>query len=213
VELTPEEQRVLGCLVEKQRTVPDTYPMTLNGLLTACNQQTNRWPVVAYDEATVSSALTTLREKGLTRVVHPSHGARQAKYRHVLDEVLRLDEDEIAVVAVLLLRGAQTVGELRGRTERMHTFDSVDDVERLLDRLAQRDEPLVHVLARQSGQKDPRWVHMLGPVDAGGSEPAPAAAARGGSRVEELAAEVADLRRLVAHLYTVLGEPPPTPEE
>jgi uncharacterized protein YceH (UPF0502 family) len=212
VELTPEEQRVLGCLVEKQRTVPDTYPMTLNGLLTACNQQTNRWPVVAYDEATVSSALTTLREKGLTRVVHPSHGARQAKYRHVLDEVLRLDDDETAVVAVLLLRGAQTVGELRGRTERMYPFDSVDEVERLLERLATRDERLVQLLGRQPGQKDPRWVHTLGPVESGG-EPASAVAPRPAPRSDELAAEVADLRRLVEHLYTVLGESPPTPGE
>src|SRR5690349_10906229 len=122
IELDPVEQRVLGSLLEKERTVPDTYPMTLNGLRTACNQTSGRDPVLALSEGEVQAALDRLRPAGLTRVIHPSHGARQAKFRQVLDEVLDLSDGERAVVTLLLLRGAQTPGELRSRADRLHAF-------------------------------------------------------------------------------------------
>jgi uncharacterized protein YceH (UPF0502 family) len=208
MELTAEEQRVMGCLLEKQVTVPDSYPMTLNALVTACNQSSNRWPVVTYDDRTVSDALARLRERGVTRVVHPSHGARTAKYRHVLDEVLRLEDDEKAVIAVLLLRGPQTVSEVRTRSERLFGFASADDVQATIDRLARREEPLVAALPRG------RFAHRLGgevPADVEYETGAPAAAGRAprDERLAALEAEVAELRRHVTHLYAVLGEDPP----
>jgi uncharacterized protein YceH (UPF0502 family) len=165
IELDPIEQRVLGSLLEKERTVPDTYPMTLNGLRTACNQTSGRDPVLSLTDAEVQAALDR-RPAGLTRVIHPSHGARQAKFRQVVDEVLGLDEGERAVITLLLLRGPQTPGELRSRSDRLHAFADLGSVEAALHSLAGRDEPLVAELARQPGQKENRWVHRLGPVDA-----------------------------------------------
>lgn len=160
-DLAPEEVRVLGCLVEKETTVPDSYPLTLNALRTACNQSTSRDPVVAYDDHTVERALTTLRSRRLTRTVH-STSNRAAKYRHALADELGLDPGELAVLAVLMLRGPQTVGELKSRTERQHAFDSVTDVVEVLERLARRE--LVLQLARRPGQKDARWLHLLAPA-------------------------------------------------
>ena len=157
--LTPEEIRVLGCLVEKERTVPDTYPLTLNSLVNACNQTSNRDPVVAYDPAEVESALGSLRSKGLTRVVH-SPSNRAAKYRHVLGEQLDLEDDVLAVLAVLLLRGPQTLNELRTRTERYQP--GVPDVEAALRVLASREEPLAVRLERRPGQREERWMHLVG---------------------------------------------------
>ena len=162
--LDPVQQRVLGSLLEKERTVPDTYPMTLNGLRTACNQSTGREPVLALTDAEVTAALDALRPMGLTRVVHPSHGARQPKYRQVLDEVLQLDDGERAVVTVLLLRGPQTPGELRSRSDRLHAFADLDEVDAALTALAARPTPLVAELPRRAGQKEQRWTHLLGPV-------------------------------------------------
>ncbi len=153
---------MLGCLIEKEATVPDSYPLTLNSLRTACNQSTSRDPVVSYDDHTVEQALASLRARGLTRTVH-STSNRAAKYRHVLPSVLGLDAAETAVLCVLMLRGAQTVGELKSRTERQHAFDSTDEVAEVLAALAGRDQPLALELERQPGQKDARWVHLLAP--------------------------------------------------
>jgi uncharacterized protein YceH (UPF0502 family) len=161
VRLSHEEARVLGCLIEKQATTPDTYPLTLNALTTACNQTTNRDPVVQYANHDVEAAVLSLKTKGLARVVHPGSGERATKYRHVVDEALELDDDERAVLGVLLLRGAQTSGELRSRTERLHGFASVGDVERVLDKLSRRAEPLAAPLERGAGQKEARWTQLL----------------------------------------------------
>jgi uncharacterized protein YceH (UPF0502 family) len=192
------EQRVIGSLLEKERTVPDTYPMTLNGLRTACNQSSGRDPVMALDEREVQGALDSLRAAGLTRVLHPSHGARQPKYRQVLDEVLRLDAGERAVVTLLLLRGAQTPGELRSRSERLHAFTDLSEVEAALESLAGREQPLVAELERRPGQKEQRWIHLLGPVDI--TSPAaserPTAPATG--ELETLRAELARVRSELA---------------
>lgn len=161
-ELTVEESRVLGCLIEKEATTPDSYPLTLNALRNACNQSTSRHPVVEYDEFTIEQALASLRERGLTRTVHSTTN-RAAKHRHVLPDALRLDPGETALIAVLMLRGPQTVGELKGRTERQHRFTSLEVVASTLDGLAQRG--LVLQLERQPGQKDARWVHLLSSIE------------------------------------------------
>jgi uncharacterized protein len=213
LELDPIEQRVLGSLLEKQRTVPDTYPMTLNGVRTACNQTAGRDPVMALDEHEVQSALDRVRAKGLTRVVHPSHGARQPKHRQVLDEVLGLSDAERAVLTVLLLRGPQTPGELRSRTERLHPFAGLEEVEAALAALAGRPEPFARELDRQPGQKERRWVHLLGPAPEPAA-PAPTGAVGRGegpdagpdAEVERLREELADARAEIARLQALLDE-------
>ena len=159
--LDPVERRVLGALLEKQRTVPDSYPLSLNGLRTACNQSTSRDPVVAYDEATVVDALNRLRDRELVRFVKPT-GLRVVKYHQRLEEHLGLDAPQLALITVLLLRGAQTPGELRPRTERLHPFADREAVEATLQELAAQDPPLVRELERQAGQHDRRWIHLLG---------------------------------------------------
>jgi uncharacterized protein YceH (UPF0502 family) len=163
-DLSPEDQRVLGSLMEKQATVPATYPLTANALRVACNQTSNREPVVDYDEETVERTARALRERGLVRIVWSDTGRRTLKYHQILDERLGLAPDERALLTVLLLRGAQAPGELRTRTERLHTFADRGDVEECLRAMAARDEPLVRELERRPGQKDRRWVHLLGPV-------------------------------------------------
>lgn len=205
LELTPVEQRVMGSLLEKERTVPDTYPMTLNGLRTACNQTSGRNPVLDLTEREVQAALDDLRAAGLTRVLHPSHGARQPKYRQVLDEVLHLDGGERAIVTLLLLRGPQTPGELRSRADRIHAFSDLDEVERALRSLAGRDEPLVAELERRPGQKEQRWIHLLGPVDLS-MEPAAPSGARPASSDGELDALRATLAETQAELHAVQAE-------
>ena len=167
VELTREEQRVLGSLIEKEALTPDQYPLTLNSLLLACNQTTNREPVVLYDRETLTGALSSLREKQLTRVVYPAH-ARVTKYRHVIGEVWALteQEQEQAVLAVLLLRGPQTVAELKARTDRYASFEDLGGVEGVLDRLASRPEPMVRRMERLPGQREERFRHLLGAQDA-----------------------------------------------
>ena len=161
MQLSPAQVRVLGSLIEKERATPDNYPLTMNGLLAACNQTTSRYPVVTLNEPTVESALMNLRAEGLLRVVH-SRSNRADRYRHVLDEALELDEAELAVLGVLMLRGPQTAAELRTRTDRLHAFGDQDEVERVLDALARRPEPLVIRLERAPGQKEARWAHLLG---------------------------------------------------
>lgn len=159
--LDPVEQRVLGALLEKQRTVPDSYPLSMNGLRTACNQATSRDPVVAYDEATLVDTLNRLRDRELVRFVKPT-GLRVVKYHQRLEEQLGLDASAVAVVATLLLRGPQTPGELRPRTERLHAFADKEAVEERLRQLAAEDPPLVRELERQAGRHDSRWIHLLG---------------------------------------------------
>jgi uncharacterized protein YceH (UPF0502 family) len=169
--LEPQEQRVLGSLLEKQTTVPASYPLTANALRAACNQTSNRDPVVELDQQTVETTARSLKERGLLRIVWSDTGRRTLKYHQVLDERLELDPDERALLTVLLLRGSQTPGELRTRTERLHEFADRGEVEACLQRMAARPAPLVRQLERRAGQQDRRWVHLLGPT------PAPAAPA------------------------------------
>ena len=159
--LSPEAGRVLGCLVEKQLTTPQQYPLTLNALTTAVNQATNRDPVVDLGEDGVLAAIDELRADHLVRVVLPSHGRSVKRYRHVLDEVHGLDAARSGLVAALLLRGPQTVGELRARTERMVDLPSVADVQVELDVLAGHPDGLVRLLARRPGQKEDRWQQIV----------------------------------------------------
>jgi uncharacterized protein len=162
MELSPAEARVLACLVEKEATVPDSYPLTLNALRLACNQTTNREPVVSYDDRTVEAALLSLKSMGLVRFVHPSHGGRTIRYRHVADDRWHLSKSELAVLAVLVLRGPQTVGEVRIRSERQLGGDDEATVDEILDTLAARSpEPFAVLLERRPGERDPRWVHLL----------------------------------------------------
>lgn len=158
--LTPIETRVLGSLIEKDITTPDYYPLSLNALVNACNQKNNRDPVMTLDEAAVREALASLQEK---RMAGPAGGAdsRVTKYEHRLQEVFNFDRREIAIICVLLLRGAQTPGELRGRADRMYHFEALEDVVSTLDRLGQREPPLVRALARQPGTKEVRYMHLF----------------------------------------------------
>jgi hypothetical protein len=159
--LNPTEVRVVGALIEKQVTTPEYYPLTLNALRQACNQLSNREPVVAFDEKTVAWALESLRDRKLIRVVTTADG-RVPKYRHVLDEALGLKSPEMAVMCVLMLRGAQTVGEIRTRTERLYPFSALSFVETTLEDLMMREPPLVVKLPRQTGRKESRYAHLLG---------------------------------------------------
>jgi uncharacterized protein YceH (UPF0502 family) len=171
VDLTAAEIRVLGCLLEKQRTTPDYYPLTLNALRSACNQSTNRDPVVAYDESTIRDAITRLNRRRWARLSSGA-GSRTSKYRHLLEEALTSKPDELAVLCVLMLRGAQTPGELKGRTERLHPFADLAAVHDTLDELIARD--LVAQLPRRPGQKEERYAHRLNDDDV--PEPAVASA-------------------------------------
>ena len=155
--LSAEEARVLGSLVEKELTTPDQYPLTMKSLVAACNQATNRDPVVAYDEHIVISCLNSLKERRLVRFVLPSHGRTAVRYRHVLEEALGLTSQQCALIAVLVLRGSQTVGELRLRTERMTHFDGLGEIDHELRFLSSMEEPLAVSLGRSPGQKEGRW--------------------------------------------------------
>jgi hypothetical protein len=213
--LTPEEIRVLGSLVEKENTTPDYYPLTLNALLAACNQKSSRDPVVSYSEASVQSALDSLREKGLARVITSSEGGRVPRYRHVFAEAFSLNQAQAAALCVLMLRGPQTVGEIRGRTNRIYDYASLNEVQETLDELAHRvPRPLVAQLARRAGTKEPRFAHLLSgdPLDAeaeGQHDPeaagqAPVADQETQRRVEKLESEVESLRAEVEELKQAL---------
>jgi hypothetical protein len=160
VNLTEIEARVLGSLIEKDITTPDYYPLSLNALVNACNQKNNRDPVMTLDEETVRQALGTLQEK---RLAGPASGAdsRVTKFEHRLQEVFNFDRRETAIVCVLLLRGPQTPGSLRSRTDRMYHFEALDDIVSTLDRLAQREPPLARVLPHQPGTKESRYTHLF----------------------------------------------------
>jgi hypothetical protein len=210
--LTREEARVLGSLIEKAATVPDSYPMTLNSLRLACNQSTARAPVVSYDDRTVEAALLSLKSIGLVRFVHPSHGGRTIRYRHVADERWRLEPGELAILSLLVLRGPQTPGELRSRVDRQHRFDDPTGVDEALDTLAGRSpEPLAVHLERRPGERDARWAELLtgeppAPVaDIADDDTGPMAAPPATSRVDDLATEVADLRARLDRLERLLG--------
>ncbi|HEX3424612.1 MAG TPA: DUF480 domain-containing protein [Acidimicrobiales bacterium] len=206
MELTGEEQRVLGSLLEKAATTPENYPLTMNALIAACNQTSNREPVVNFGEDTVTAALTSLREQKLTRIVYPAH-ARVTKYRHVLDEVWALTEPELAVLAVLLLRGAQTETELGARTERYGDLSDLGGVAGILDRLGRRPEPLVRLIGRRPGQREDRYIHLLGPIELPDISDGPATkSAQLAERILALEAETANLRRELTNLREWLEE-------
>jgi len=207
--LTEIETRVLGSLIEKDITTPDYYPLSLNALVNACNQKNNREPVMALDEESVRTSLATLQEK---RLAGPAGGAdsRVPKYEHRLQEVFNFDRREIAIVCVLLMRGPQTPGELRSRTDRMYRFEALDDVVSTLDRLAQRDPPLARVLPRQPGTKESRYMHLFS------GEPQiadPAASpsldssrhSSSGDRLTQLEEEVSALRRELSEVQQQLA--------
>lgn len=158
--LTDVEARILGSLVEKQLTTPEYYPLTLNSLITACNQKNNREPVVAFDEATVSRALDDLRDRNLVYVFYGST-SRVPKFKHMLPSFYELEPAEVALLAVMMLRGPQTLGELRERSGRLHQFENLGEVQETLDRLMRRDEPVVTKLPPQPGQKEARFAHLL----------------------------------------------------
>ena len=199
----PVEIRVLGCLIEKQRTTPDAYPLSLNSLRLACNQATNRDPVVDYDEPTIRHALDGLSRRGWARLAS-GPGSRAAKFRHLFAEAVGVDGGEISVLAVLMLRGPQTPGELKGRTERLHRFSSLDEVDEALGRLSERG--LVVRLPRRPGQKEERYAQLLGGEP--GEGPAPSRAitvAEEDDRLAEVEAALQELRDEVAVLRAELG--------
>jgi uncharacterized protein YceH (UPF0502 family) len=206
----PVELRVIGCLMEKQRTTPDQYPLTLNALRLACNQATNRDPVVDYDEEMIRGAVARLRTRGWVRFAS-GQGSRAAKYRHLVDQALQVGGAEQAVLTVMLLRGPQTPGELKGRTERLHPFASLAEVEETVRQLI--DRGYAERVPRRPGQKEDRFGHLLGGGDAEGSVPAAPSVTQGSvptasrdaggtvptastleERVARLEREVADLR-------------------
>ena len=186
------ELRVLGCLIEKQRTTPDVYPLSLNALRLACNQSTNREPIVDYDEPAIRDALQRLSAKGWVRLAS-GPTSRAVKYRHLFDEALGLSGSEISLLTVLMLRGAQTVGELKSRTERLHRFDSLAEVVETLHALAGRE--LVVRLERRPGQKEERWEHLLG--DTAQASPSAPTQSSLEERVRTLEEQVAELREQV----------------
>lgn len=205
--LSNVEVRVLGSLIEKDVTTPDYYPLSLNALVNACNQKNNRDPVMTLDEDVVRAALDTLQ---VQRLAGPASGAdsRVAKYEHRLQEVFNFDRREIAILCVLLLRGAQTPGELRGRAERMFRFEELEDVHATLERLSQREPPLVAVLPRQPGTKESRYMHLL----SGSTAPAEAAPARASAslsanddRIASLESEVTELKKELTEMQQQLA--------
>lgn len=234
MELTPIEIRVLGALVEKDRTTPDSYPLSTNALLAACNQKTSRDPVLSLTSADVDTAMLELRQRELARTVKGA-GERSYKHRHTFQAAMGFDDEQLAVIAVLMLRGAQTPGEIRTRTDRYLSFPGVEEVERTLAHLAARDEPLVRNLGRGPGQSQDRWIHLLAdddaqspvaavdeigappvgaPVSQSTTSPSapsvsastvPSGRAESSGEVAVLRSEVAELRLLVADLYEQLG--------
>jgi len=199
------EIRVLGCLIEKQRTTPDAYPLSLNSLRLACNQATNRDPVVEYDEREIKAALERMQDRGWTRFASGA-SSRALKYRHLLDEALSLSGAEISLLAVLMLRGPQTLGELKGRSDRLHRFDSLEQVAETLDGLAERE--LVTRLPRRPGQKEDRYAQLLGGAtdeEAPAEAPSPAGEDRTAKIEERLGRLEHTVNELVARLDKVPG--------
>ena len=206
-QLTEVEARVLGSLVEKQLTTPEYYPLTMNALTAACNQKSNRDPVVSYDETTIMTAIDSLRDKNLVYLFYGS-GSRAVKYKHMMPGVFDLDAAGVAIVAVLLLRGPQTIGELRERTGRLHEFAGLGEVQEALDGLTRRDEPLILKLERQAGQKEARYAHLLcGPVDQSVVAPIREASSSGKEdKIAKLESEIENLRGEFASLRETFEE-------
>jgi hypothetical protein len=210
--LSETETRVLGSLIEKDITTPDYYPLSLNALVNACNQKNNRDPVMALDENSVRQALSSLQER---RMAGPAGGAdsRVTKYEHRLQEVFNFDRREIALICVLLLRGPQTPGELRGRSDRMYHFETLDDVQSAIQRLMEREQPLVRILPRQAGTKESRYMHLFS-GDAGipaeteqrNISPSRSEKTLDNSRLGLLEDEVAALRQEVSELKQQFAE-------
>ena len=210
--LSDEEVRVAGCLVEKETTTPDYYPLTLNALLSACNQKSSRDPVVSYSEQTVREALESLREKGLVHVITTSDG-RVPRYRHVFVEALRLTRAQAAALCVLMLRGPQTPGEIRQRTGRLYEFASLEEVEETLRELMSREAQTLAVrLERQAGTKESRYAHLLAGEVSGAAAPGAVDAptdkttSSAGERIQTLQEEVASLREQIGELERHIGD-------
>jgi uncharacterized protein YceH (UPF0502 family) len=218
MELTAEELRVLGCLIEKQATTPEHYPLSTNALVNACNQKSNRDPVTDFSERTVMDAMLLVRQKGLARM---NSSGRADKHRHILDDALGLDRDQLSVLAVMMLRGPQSAGELKVRTERYATsqgigFESVESIEAVLARLVDGTDPLAANIGRASGQSQDRWAHLLGDAAPDQHDDVRhSAAGRTAPPVDtspSLAQRVADLEARLAVLESELGvsaEPSP----
>ncbi len=207
----PTELRILGCLIEKEMATPEYYPLSLNALTAACNQKSNRAPVMALEETEVVRALDDLRTRGLA--MQSSEGVRTPRYRHTLKEKLHLEPEELAVLAELLLRGPQTLGELRTRAERMHPFAGIDAVEEALQELEGRTPALITTLARQPGRREVRHTHLLGRDPEAGAEsrdapqePARKQVAEENERIASLEAELAALREDVKTLRQEISE-------
>jgi len=201
--LDADEIRVLGCLLEKEQATPEYYPLTLNALVAACNQRSNRMPVLNLSDREVHAAAERLREAGLTS--RDDHG-RATRWRHTLDRRLRLDAPSKAALTVLLLRGAQTAGEVRGRSGRLYEFDSIDAAESALADLADPDDPLVELLEVEPGQKEPRWAHRIGVEEPGSAPPVRKAAPPAAPRVDvdQLILRVTRLEQQVEELQTAV---------
>ncbi len=197
------EARILGSLVEKQLTTPEYYPLTLNALTAACNQKSNRDPAMSLDESAILAAIDTLRDKNLVYLFYGS-GSRTVKYKHMLPNVYEVEPPAVALIALLLLRGPQTAGEMRGRADRLYPFSSIGEVQETLDELAGRSEPLVVRLERQPGQKEARYAHLLsGEVDTAAFATRSQTAAidpRSNSRVDALEEELSGLKSEIAEL-------------
>ena len=203
--LTIAEGRVLGSLLEKERTVPDQYPLSMNALLLACNQNTSREPVLHLDEAEIRLAVAELKAGGLLRVVHPAHGKSATRYRQIATELWKLDEPACALVAVLILRGPQTISELRTRTERLHRFDSAELVDAEMIQLERAGH--VALLDRQAGHKEPRWHQLLAEqAEIVSMHTTPGSSANSGSLAAAAAERMIQLEARVAKLEAAIGD-------
>ena len=208
--LTPTEVRVLASLVEKQLTTPEYYPLTLNALAAACNQKSNRDPVMSLGDTEIQAAIDSLRDQSLVYLYYGT-GTRTVKYKHMLPGVFELDAAGVAVLAVLMLRGPQTIGEIRERSGRMHEFGDLNEVQETLDDLSRRDEPLLVRLERQPGQKEARYAHLLsGEIDVSSlptaAEKRSSGSSADASRIESLETEVSTLKNELAEFKATFDE-------
>lgn len=204
-QLTLEEQRVLGSLIEKSKTTPDYYPMTLNGIITACNQKTSRNPVVDFDENTVAEALDSLKKKQLSATVIGG-GSRALKYRHSIASTFSLDPAELSILCLLLLRGPLTPGEINSNSGRLHDFDSLEEVQTTIQNMMELEVPFIHLLPKKTGQKEARYAHLFG---ANFSEENDSNHSRSNSNLEErltaVETELAELKEAFGNLLKELG--------